>query len=38
MLWWLIGFWLAPPALLPIFWLLSSVKASFPRQPQTASR
>jgi hypothetical protein len=25
MLWWLVGLWLASPALLPIFWLLDSV-------------
>ena len=25
MLWWLVGFWLASPVLLPIFWLLGSL-------------
>jgi hypothetical protein len=25
MLWWLVGLWVASPALLPIFWLLERI-------------
>ena len=30
MLWWLVGLWLASPALLPIFWLLGSLRREKP--------
>ena len=38
MLWWLIGLWLASPALLAIVWLLGGLKASAPEKPETAHR
>jgi hypothetical protein len=34
MLWWLVGLWLASPALLPIVWLLGSLR----RAPQETLR
>ena len=40
MLWWLVGLWLASPALLPIFWLLGSLRRALQekRRPPTAWR
>jgi hypothetical protein len=37
MLWWLIGLWLASPALLPIVWLLGSLRRAPQEKPETAS-
>ena len=34
MLWWLVGFWLASPVLLPIVWLLGSLRRG---KPETAA-
>jgi len=37
MLWWLVGFWLASPALLLIFWLLGSLRRALQENPEAAS-
>ena len=37
MLWWLVGCWLASPALLPIVWLLGSLRRAPEENPETAS-
>ena len=37
MLWWLVGLWLASPVLLPIFWLLGSLRGAPQEKPETAA-
>jgi hypothetical protein len=32
MLWWLIGLWLASPALVPLFWLFGLLAQALPAQ------
>jgi hypothetical protein len=37
MLWWLVGLWPASPALLPIFWLVGSLRRAPQEYSETAS-
>ena len=37
MLWWLVGLWLASPALLAILWLLGSPRRAPQEKPKTAA-
>jgi hypothetical protein len=37
MLWWLVGLWLASPALVPIVWLFGMPGRASKEKPETAS-